>query len=326
MLEDDPMDHVMQYLDNYYETLYEGLDGEKMRAERAMLLNAMVGYQWRYSDDDDITMLGTEFRAEQKLYDPYRNVEVDDAILVYVCDGIMRYQNELMIREYKTTSKPVGMDSTFWNNLNLAIQPNMYIYCLTQAQRQGQLEPLGLPADGEQIRTILYDVFHKPGIKPGVKLSQKATQEFISTGTYHDGDFEVTSGFDGEANDSVHVDGRRAIIEPGKKGFALRETAEMYGARVLADIVERPDFYLARKPFSKTDADLVRTEKQLFNIYQSIRSMEEQHSWYTEEESCEATWKCPFLNLCYNNVDVEGELAAGRVPDGYRVYIRKETK
>lgn len=317
---EDPIQQVMVYLDNYYELKPEWDDVEKMLTERSMLLNAMVAYQWRYNDDANITMLGTEFKAEQKLFNPYSGDEVDDAVLVYVCDGIMKMDGEHAIREYKTTSKGVDADSTFWNNLKLAIQPNMYIYCLDFAQRTGMLKPLGIMPEDKPIRSIMYDVFHKPGIKPK-NLSQGESKSFVETGEYMGVEFEVETT-------PLLVDHHPATVTPGKKEgtFAIRETPEMYGARLLDDITERPDFYLARRMIEKTDADLARTERQLFNIYQSIRNMEEQNSWYTEEESCEATFKCPYLNLCYNNVDVPGELAAGRIPDGFRVYVREETK
>jgi hypothetical protein len=47
----------------------------------------------------------------------------------------------------------------------------------------------------------------------------------------------------------VNVDGDvcEVEIEPGKKGFAIRETIAMYGARLLNDIYERPEFYYVRR-------------------------------------------------------------------------------
>lgn len=323
-LQDDPIMQVMIYLNNFYESRPDWFDGEKMKSERAMILNAMVGYEWRYSEDDSISMLGTEFRAEQPIFNPHTGEAVDDAILVYVCDGIMEHEGSKKIREYKTTSKGVNGDSTFWSNLRLAIQPNMYIYCLQQAQKAGELRSLGIGPNDKLITDIVYDVFHKPGISPKM-LTQAESKQFVDTSEYMGTKFEIEN-FDGGR--AIGVDGERVEVVPGKKDgtFAIRETADMYGARLLADIVERPDYYFARRNISKSDQEMQRTELQLFNIYQSIRSMEEQHAWYHEEEACEATFKCPFIDLCYNNVDVEGILAAGRVPDGYTVYKRKEEK
>jgi len=321
-LQADPIMQVMVYLNNYYESRPDWHSGEKMRAERAMLLNAMVGYEWRYSADESISMLGNEFKGEQPIFNPHTGEEVDDAVLVYVCDGIMKHEGMKKIREFKTTSKGVDSDSTFWQNLTLNIQPNMYIYCLQQAQRAGQLIPLGIKPDDPLISDIMYDVFHKPGIKPKA-LSQGDSKQFVEDGLYMGTEFTTNWQMD---NTVLEVDGEIADVKPGKKDgtFAIHETGGMYGARLLADIVERPDFYLARRNISKTEADMKRTELQLYNIYQSIRSMEREHAWYHEEEACEATFKCPFIGLCYNNIDVEGMLAAGQVPEGFTVYKREE--
>jgi hypothetical protein len=44
-----------------------------------------------------------------------------------------------------------------------------------------------------------------------------------------------------------------------RKGFAIRETIGMFGARLLNDIYERPEFYFVRREIARTDAEIKLT-------------------------------------------------------------------
>jgi hypothetical protein len=143
----------------------------------------------------------------------------------------------------------------------------------------------------------------------------------MKTGTYCGQQFEVAQRGEQSGSGGIFVNGVLAQVEPGKKEgtFALRETPQMYGARLMVDIAERPEFYFARKEIARTTDDLERFEKELANIYFAIRNMERTDTWFRNEQQCDATFKCEFCNLCYNNVTITDE-----VPEGYKSLFTKE--
>ena len=78
----------------------------------------------------------------------------------------------------------------------------------------------------------------------------------------------------------------------------------MYGARLLHDICERPEYYFVQKPIARTDGDYKRFHAELFNIYQTIRLMYKNDAWFRNEQQCEATFRCSYIPFCYNNKEV----------------------
>ena len=114
------------------------------------------------------------------------------------------------------------------------------------------------------------------------------------------------------------INGHDAVLEPAKKEgqFAIRETPEMYGARLLADIAERPEFYFVRRAIPKTDDELNRFQDELLCTFETMRMMSKMGSWYHCEKQCEATYHCDYLDICYNGIDPDGELPSGLVKKG----------
>ena len=119
----------------------------------------------------------------------------------------------------------------------------------------------------------------------------------------------------------IRDSGIAAIIESGKKEgtFAIRETPEMYGARLLADIVERPEFYFGCKELTKTDQQMQRFEWEIYNLYQNIKDMRRTGHWYGDESQCEATFTCDYIENCYNNVLISVE----NMPEGFECIFNK---
>ena len=164
---------------------------------------------------------------------------------------------------------------------------------------------------------MLSPTIGRPAIRPKA-ISQKDTKILVETGEYCETEFTIHVEADpGEGKNGVawvKVDDRFVEIEHGKKGYAIRETPELYGARLLQDIYTRPDFYFARRDIARTDQDIRKFEKQLYNIYQSIKRMRDSGHWFENEHACEATFKCPYIPLCYPDVDITG----GHTPTGFK--------
>jgi hypothetical protein len=140
----------------------------------------------------------------------------------------------------------------------------------------------------------------------------------VTDGEYCGEKFEVTGVGcipDGTGA-GIWVNGKQAEIEPGAKPgtFAIRETPEMYGARLLQDITQRPEFYFARREIVHQSNDLEAFEWELFNIYQSIRQMSLHNRWWHNENQCTNTFQCSYINFCYNHMDIK----PGDVPENFR--------
>jgi hypothetical protein len=288
---DDPMGAVVEHLNKMYseppisKTLFD------WEVERITLLYSFVGYKWLYNDE------GYEVESnEQKFELPLRSPATNNAlqgIVVGKIDKIFSAGNNRFVHEYKSTSKSIDPDSTYWSHLTLDTQTRLYTYAARE---------LGLGMCG-----VLYDVWHKPTIRPK-KLTQADSKKFVETGEYCGEEFDVRwddLGMTGKQLVPL-VNMKPVVIEYGKKEgtFAIRETPEMFGARLLQDITERPEFYFVRREIVHHQADIEAFQYELVNIYQSIRSMAKNERWWRNEHQCQATFKCSYIDFCYNHLDI----------------------
>ena len=295
---DDPMDAVIAHLNQAYATPPISKTIEEWETERITLLYSLVGYQWYYND--------AEYKVEQleqKFDLPLRSPITDHKLRANLrgkIDRVFSAGNNRFVHEYKSTSKSIDPDSTYWNHLTLDTQTRLYTYAAAQ---------LGLGMCG-----VLYDVWSKPKTRPK-KLTQGDSKKFVADGMYCGEKFSVLQPPD-EVGDGIRVNGHSAQVEPGAKPgtFAIRETPEMYGARLLQDITQRPEFYFARREIAHTANDIEKFERQLYNIYKGIGNMTKTDGWWEDENACEATFKCSYLGFCYNHIDV----GLDEVPDGFR--------
>jgi len=294
----DMMDAVIHHLNQAYADRPMSKTPEEWETERIILLYSLVGYNWYYSDqkaDDEIIAQEMSFRIPLLSCTSNRalpNVVVDGRI-----DKIIRRAKKLLIQELKSTGSSLDSDSSYWNHLNLDTQTTLYPYAV-----RSEYENIG----------VLLDAWHKPTIRPK-KLTQADSKKFVETGEYMGEKFEIKRTMN---NEFLEVNNTIAECEPGKKEgtFAIRETPEMFGARLLVDITERPEFYFVQKQIPRTESDYERFQIQLFNIYQTIRLMYKNNGWYTDESQCEATFRCPYTNFCYNNMVI----VPGDAPEGFK--------
>lgn len=307
-LPEDIMEAVVRHLDKAYENRPMSIDPIDWEVERIILLYSLVGWRWNYSEDR-IETIEREIKFKLPLRNPASGRALPRVKRVGVIDRIIQQNGQYKIGEYKSTSKSLDSDSSFWDHLNLTTQISMY----AQAVREMDL--------GYEIGDTLSDVWHKPSIRPK-KLTQAESKTFVETGLYpldpefFQQEFELYVENLPSGSAAVTVANTPAEVTPGKKEgtYAVRETPEMYGARLLADIQARPEYYFARKPIARTDADLKQFEVELYHIYRTIRQMAKDNAWFKNENQCEATFKCPYMGLCYHNIDVSD----GQTPDGFR--------
>ncbi|MBW8002589.1 MAG: hypothetical protein FVQ80_11300 [Planctomycetes bacterium] len=163
-------------------------------------------------------------------------------------------------------------------------------------------------------------MWHKPQIK-AKKLSFADTKKFLKSGVYCEEEFKVTHDDFGEIwiND---VKTQAVIGGPKKDQTAIYETAEMYGARYMSSIIEAPHEHFARKTVARTEDDMKRLERELYNVYKLVKYTEENDLWVQDEHQCDATFKCPYMKSCFSNVELDPD----NPPEGMKCIYKKEKK
>lgn len=303
---------------------------EEWAVEREILVRSFIGYHWFWTERP-LQYLQSEFAFELPLLNPKVNMYMprEEVVRVGKIDHVVLYDGAVCNLERKSTSKGLEPDSDFWQRWQKDSQVSMYALAFRDMLEAGQLAHLGpLPLkEGEpmpRVGNTLLDTWHKPTIKPK-ELTQAATAQFLQDGMYCGEKFEVgqpllartqpsTSG----ALYEVTVDGVYTILEPGKKEgtYAIRETAAMYGARLMQDIYERPEFYYARREIARTQQEIDKFQHELWSIYQTQRLLDDKDLWFSNESQCRATFACQYIPICYG----EGADAAcaGAVPAGFK--------
>lgn len=276
--------------------------------ERASVAAMFAGHRWRYQNEK-VEVVASEIPFELPLFHPKTGLPLPktDVIRRGKIDELLRIDGLLYISDYKTTSKPINAESEFWSHLRLDPQISTYVGAARDMLRLGLLEEYGVGKD-EVIAGAWYDVVHKPSISPK-KLSQADTTAFIESGEYHGQKFAVVLN-----EGAVSVDGVSAEVEVMKKGFAIRETSEMYQARLLADICARPDFYFARRPIPRTDNEIADFQREQYSIYQVIKFQRDKGFWFRNGTHDSMGMHGQMSPLCYHNFDP----STGEVPAGYK--------
>lgn len=324
----DMMDVAVRFLWDAYTIGGMLVDGREV--EYYTLLNSLAAYNWYWASQEQYKTVARELEFET----PIRTLSgraLPNVSLRGMIDKIVQSeQGQFLVLEHKTTGSSIDSDSTFWQHLGMSVQSYLYPGTAQTMQADGELRGYGITPKDPPIYGMLFDVFHKPQIKPK-KLTQGDSKEFIETGVYFGQEFGVAIMYgddDADGNKLIIgfvVNDMPAEFELGaekkakKDGtipprtFAIKETPEMFGARLLEDISDRPEFYFARREVARTDSDFDRFRRELLSIYQTMRLMKKNCGWYHNDQQCEATFKCQYMSICYADKDVSEV-----VPDGYK--------
>lgn len=330
--DDHAMAAVVEHLNERYKNMPVGFDAKKWEIERTILLTSFIGYQW-YWANDPIEFLANELPFNLPLFFPKSGMSLpmNEVQRVGKIDHVVKWQGAICALERKSTSRSIDADSDYWDKSKKDTQVSMYALAFrdmwTSKYAPGipQIVVKAIEATPNyRFGNTLYDVWKKPTIRPCM-LTQKETAEFITSGDYCGQKFGVTrSAEDAPLSElgKVFVDQVECEIEPGKKGFAIRETVEMYAARLLQDITERPEFYFQRREIVRTDAEIVEFKKELFAVYQSQKFMTSQNVWFSNEQQCRATFKCQYLGICYGP-GADSVCDGETTPNGYkRIFVQ----
>ena len=308
VLSDDIREGLINYMNAAYGCRPITVNETDWETERTVLLYSALGWQW-YWQDDQLETVACEVSFDRKVTPVYRRRGKIDQIL--------RYQGRLLLGEHKSTGQPIDSGSAYWDVLEMDSQISMYLIEARHAQRAGEFEKYGITADDPLISGMLYDVWHKPTIR-AKKLTLAESKKFAESGPtadYYDETFEISGG-----DTRIVINGTEAEVTPGSKEgtFAIRETPEMFGARLLADIREQPEKYFARREIARTDAELAAADKEFSNLARVAQYVELHDLWYHDERACTDRYRCDYLKVCASHQDVSN----GQVPDGFRCLNR----
>lgn len=315
----DPVSVVMQKLASMYENVPTGFDAKAWEIERTVLAVSFMAHCWCHQGSN-IETLATELRFVIPLYHPKTGMPLrrDEVECSGTIDWVTRQGNRIGFIDYKSTTRSIDTDSDFWNHLRLDTQISMYtsaLHYLHILDTYGVSSIPGANAD-DVVMGAIYDVWHRPTIKPSM-LTQKETAALLDESGKHEycGAVFATRVEPGEGDAvRVFIDDVETEVEMGKKGYAIRESPGMYGARLMQDIQARPHYYFVRREIARTQQDIVQFRGQLYSTYQAIKTARDTGHWIQNEHSCDSMFKCPFTKICYNNIDVSN----GQIPEGFR--------
>lgn len=302
---DSALAAVIDYLDERYadQTLPSWKTIEEWELERQILLTCFIGYQWVW-ENDPVTPIISELGFKLPVTDPLVGLPLpkSKALRVGKIDHVVEWQGMIGNVERKSTTRKIEPGSEYWEKSQKDTQVSMYALAFKDLLASGEMpQPVLDRLEDKTIRpgNTLYDVWHKPTIKPS-KLSQKDTLALIESGIYMEDHFEVEVIRDGDDITAILIDEVEAEFVVGKSGNpAVRETIGMFAARLMTDIQERPDFYFQRKEIARTTQDLIKFRTELFNLYEAQRMFDRTGCWYENENQCRATFTCPYIPICY---------------------------
>jgi len=207
-------------------------------------------------------------------------------------DGIVEIDGQVGNLERKTSSEDLDDGSAFWQRQRMGSQVSIYANAFRALV-------------GHPPAFTLYDVVRKPTIRTKSIVKKDMTRlraELTSNGR---------ATYFGETFDAHEVE---AVLADG------RESLNFYGARLTADIGDRPNFYFARKIIPRTTLDLDLSEN---DTSLTIAQIEAMGSWShfkgdlptfpRNPDACATFGLCDFFELCAN-----GEYPQpGTIPQGF---------
>jgi hypothetical protein len=250
----------------------------------ATLAAMLAGYYARYAGENEIIK---SLFHEQEFRFPLVGSRTFDVAGKIDGLGLTVFGDEALV-EHKTTSEGIEADSPYWNVLRF----NSQIYQYVGASRVFGWNPT----------KIIYDVVKKPGIRP---LSNVPTLD--------EAGLKIVLGADGAR--VFKKDGspyQTANKEKGEVVQGAPETPDQYGARLMADVTERPDYYFARRDVPILDGDIQEFEIQRLNVSRQIialratarRAVRPEHAFARNcgKMTCGV---CDFSAFCMQNLAVD---------------------
>lgn len=267
------LDDVVRHIHMNYSAKPEWADQFEWDTECEKVVRLLCGYVW-YWQADGIEVIETERVFQLPILNPETGAPTPLFNQAGKKDKKVRLPDQrIAMMEHKTTGDSIDDQSDYWSILRLDPQISMYF------------------AADPELQTIIYDVIAKPGISPRqTKTVEKVMKdEYKSSGKWY-----------GEEIINATMD------------LPERETIQMYGARLSADITANPTKYYARKEVARMDSDTAAFHLDLWQKQQELRWRQRNNSWPRNPSQNTCTY-CAYKRPCFANVWPIVE-----VPDGFQ--------
>jgi len=283
-----PADDAILQATSGYAVCPAWADAHEWAVERGTVANLLAGYFWRYQGDP------LEYIEVEKVWNmPLVNPETGRASRTYELagkrDGLVRTPDgRLFVLERKTTGEDIGPESDYW--LRLRCDPQISLYILSARH------------DGHDVAGVVYDVVRKPSIRPRQipVLDESGLKTVLDDATG-----ERVRNRDGKPRQSAG---------PGMTLATRTETPAEYGARLLADIEERPDFYFQRREVPRLEDDLEEFRLECWQQAKLLSDCRRWGRWFRNVGRSTCPF-CEYANLCLQSITVE----PGVSPAGFEI-------
>lgn len=249
------------------------LEAIDFATEREMAVGMVAGYANRYANDQIVTYVAAEISFDLPILHPTTGKEIEGWRNCGKIDGIGQLPDGRLALIEHKTS---GED----------IGPGADYWQRLMLDAQVSRYVLAARAMGHDVQATIFDVTRKPFIRPK-NISKAERADSTAKGHYF--------GFD------LH------------EMCPERETPELYGARLVADMATRPDFYFNRVEIARLDSDLGDFRHDQYATLKSINSCNRYEFFPRNTSACTSPYRCQFLDVCRGMRGNPNE----RVPDGF---------
>lgn len=194
-----------------------------------------------------------------------------------------RETGSVMVVEHKTTTDEVDPASDYWDRLRMDTQVSKYFLSAVHA--------------GDKVDGVIYDVLHKPGMRPSkIPLRDANGQKIV---------------LDRSGNRVMTKDGKKPRETPdAEQGWELQtrpETPDEFYVRIGAEIQSNPSRYYAQKQVTRLDEDLVEYMNDAWQLSQQILFFRQKGLWPRNPNACKAyNTTCEYFDLCCGRASVDG--------------------
>ena len=225
-------------------------------------------------------------RAEVPFRIPLRNPTTGGTSTVHVLGGVVDgVYDESKLLELKTSSR---VDRDYIARLALDFQVTMYLGAMSRVT-------------GAPVREVVYRIVKKPGLRPRKGETDTEHAERVQARK----PLSPLKQRKGETEESYQErsQAREDARPPLKRKVA--EDPEEYGRRVLADYRARPDNYFHEVLVTRTTADLLRFEHEVWSLHERVLELEGGAFPVRNVKSCLDFGRCAFFDLCTGQVGTD---------------------
>lgn len=260
-----------------YEAVPQNTDPHAWGVERETVRNLLAGHLWRYQDEK-LEYVRVEHAFCHILRNPDTGKRVRGFRLAGKIDDLVIAGAVSSILERKTTGDDIAPESQYWLRLRRDPQISHYM--------------IGARLDGHNVSRVLYDATRRPSIGP------------VQVPTLDADGLKIV--LDAAGQRVIKKDGTPRLSADAEKGYVLQariQTPEEFGARLLKDIGERPDFYFGRREIARTDGELATYQREVCQEAELLRYRRCHNLWPASVSKWNCPW-CSYADLCLQGITV----------------------